>query len=94
MARVKIKIKKTESMEGIKIGLYIPSRGTIFVSPAVMKLCESDMNLMRKSLTVYKMPRIDNKDKFESIESWIVDLVSRGKDIFTKTAQDENKGNK
>ncbi len=89
---IKRKIIGSAVMAGLKIGLYIQSEEKVYVSPAVMKLCESDMKLMQ-DLVVYVMPVKDGKSKFRSIEEWIAHLISKDADIFTKsTLEDVEEG--
>ncbi len=83
--KIKRRIVPLKAVPHLKIGLYIPSKEIVYVSPAVCKLCEDDLNLMRKSVKLIKMPVDSNgQDMFDKVESWIVNLVERGVDIFSK----------
>ncbi len=83
--KIKRRIVPLKAVANLKVGLYIPSKEIIYVSPAVCKLCKSDLNLMRSSLKILKMPvNANGNEAFDKIESWIVNLVERGIDIFSK----------
>ena len=80
----KVKIVKFTSLAGIKIGFYVPSKESVYVSPDVYKLIGDSYELMREHLTVHQMPtNEDGSNKFDTIEKWVCDLIERNVDIFT-----------
>lgn len=84
------KLESTESLNKVKYGFFIESQRKIYVSPTVMKLIRSDRELMRNQLKVFVMPKVNGKDKFDSLEMWLIDLVGRSHDIFEKERRDES----
>ena len=79
------KVQISSSLLGVKYGFYIESERTIYVSPIIGRLIDSDRELMRGQLKVFKMPLKENgANKFETLELWLIDLVGRSYEIFEK----------
>lgn len=79
---MKIKVVGKPELEGCKVGFYIPSINRMYTSVALAKLIADDLKLM-SGLRVFRMPRRNGSDKFEDLESWILDVSSRH-EIFGK----------
>ena len=72
-----------EILKNIKFAFLIESTKTIFVSPAIFSLIETDPELIRKHLKILRMPikagtkPNTSENKFDSLQSWLWDLISK-----------------
>lgn len=78
MKKIDRVILPAKEMEGMKIGLYVDSSETIYVSPSVYKLCQTDLELMRKHLKVLRMPKDENgSDRYETLAEWVENVQNK-----------------
>lgn len=76
----KFKIVGTKSLEGCKVGFFIPRSMKLFVSPSVAKLAADDI-LLLKNLKVFNMRYRNGQPQHADLDSWVLDVATRH-DIF------------
>jgi len=88
-------------LKGTKCAFLVESKKTIFVSPSIFSLIESDPKLMQGKLKVLRMPvkaiskdpnvtvESGMQDKFENLETWIDDLRRSGTEVFFDKSQNK-----
>ena len=85
MAVRKIKFKPNAKLTGIKYGFYFPVQGIVWVSPAIYKLCESDLPVLRDNLHIWAM-NVDDKghEIIDNLEDWLSFLLAQGVELTVK----------
>jgi hypothetical protein len=69
-----LKIVKVDELEGVKVGLHVPSNDHLYVSPALYRLMshKEDMEVLRKKLRILTIP-LDSagNEMFSNVHDWI-----------------------